>query len=171
MKKTLYLLIAAMLLGMGVAGAAPQKKKARAPRAKAAASAVTPECYTGTFANSYSDGVGGTVTHLLTIAFDSAAGTCTGTHTNDSGEARPFTGTLQGGKLVCTYSDDNEEFGTMSLLDGNTIKVEGFTGTFKRGKAADVTPAYSGSSTEAYVDPAYEQLKQHLQQQQQPEGE
>ena len=53
----------------------------------------------------------------------------------------------------------------MTLLDANTIKLEGFTGTFKRGAATEVTPAYSGESKEAYLDPGYEQLKQHLENQ------
>ncbi len=171
MKKILYLLIAALLLCIGSANAAPQKKKSHARKAPAARAAVTPANFTGTYTNSYSDGVGGVCTHLLTVEFDEATGKVTGKHTNESGVERAYHGTLQGGKLVCVYDEDGDEFATMSLIDANTIKLEGFTGTFKRGAATSVTPAYSGSSTEAYVDPAYEQLKQHLEQQkaQQPQ--
>ncbi|MBQ7690950.1 MAG: hypothetical protein IJT30_07170 [Muribaculaceae bacterium] len=158
MKKILYLLIAALLLGIGTASAAPQKKKTRA-KAPVARTAVAPANFSGTFTNSYSDGIGGVCTHLLTVAFDEAAGTCTGMHTNESGVERAFHGTLQGGKLVCIYDEDGDEFATMSLIDANTIKLEGFTGTFKRGTAADVTPAYSGDSGAAYVDPAFEQIR------------
>lgn len=165
MKKILYLLIAALLLSIGSVNAAPQKKKSHAKRAAATTVAASPACFTGTFTNSYSDGVGGVCTHLLIVSFDQATGKATGMHTNESGEQRAYHGTLQGGKLVCVYDDDGDHFATMTLIDANTIKLEGFTGTFKRGTDASVTPAYSGSSTEAYVDPAYEQVKQHLEQQ------
>lgn len=166
MKKILYLLIAALLLGIGSVNAAPQKKKSRAKKAAATrVAAASPSCFTGTFTNSYSDGVGGVCTHLLIVNFDEATGKVTGKHTNESGVERAYHGTLQGGKLVCVYDEDGDEFATMSLIDANTIKLEGFTGTFKRGTEASITPAYSGASTEAYVDPAYEQVKQHLEQQ------
>ena len=159
MKKILYLLIAALLLGIGSVSAAPQKKKTRTRKAPVTHTAATPANFSGTFSNSYSDGIGGVCTHLLTVAFDEATGTCTGKHTNESGVERAYHGTLQGGKLVCVYDEDGEEFATMSLIDANTIKLEGFTGTFKRGTSAAVTPAYSGDSGEPYVDPAFEQIR------------
>ncbi len=161
------MLVAAMLLGVGAANAAPQTKKSRA-KAKAPVArqaAVSPSAFTGSYTNSYSDGVGGVCTHVLTVIFDEATGEAKGMHTNESGVERAYHGKLQGNKLVCVYDEDGDEFATMSLIDANTIKLEGFTGTFKRGNAGEVTPAYSGESKEAYLDPGYEQLKQHLEKQ------
>jgi hypothetical protein len=162
MKKIIFLLVAALLLGTGTIDAQKARKKGKAKAktsivAKPGAASVT--AFTGTYENSYSDGIGGMVTDYLAVDFDEATGTATGTYKNEMGDLKTFSGKLQGGKLVCTFDEDGDTFATMHFYDGNTLKLEGFTGTFKRTsytyKAVEpdapqeVTPAGSVSLEEA----------------------
>lgn len=160
MKKVLILLVAVMLLG--VAGVDAQARK-KAPRkaAKPAAAAFDVSQFNGTFANSYSDGIGGTVTDYLTLTVDPATGVATGEHKNERGETHAITGKLQGRKLICTYVDSGDEFADISIINANTLKCEGFTGTFKRVEGDHVKPAVDIATPvqEAPVDPAYELIK------------
>ncbi len=133
MKKILFLLIAALLLGTGSIDAQKARKgkgKAKAKTTVAAPAKITN--FTGTYQNSYSDGIGGMVTDYLAVNFDEATGTATGTYKNESGDLKTFSGKLVNGRLVCTFDEDGDTFATMHFYDANTLKLEGFTGTFKR---------------------------------------
>ena len=135
MKKIIFLLVAALLLGTGTIDAQKARKgkgKAKAKTTTVAKPAVQFTDFTGTYENSYSDGIGGMVTDYLAVNFDEATGTATGTYKNEMGDLKTFSGKLQGGKLVCTYDEDGDAFATMHFYDANTLKLEGFTGTFKR---------------------------------------
>lgn len=135
MKKIIFLLVAALLLGTGTIDAQKARKgkgKAKAKTTTVAKAAAQITNFTGTYENSYSDGIGGMVTDYLAIDLDEANGTATGTYKNEMGDLKTFSGKLQGGKLVCTYDEDGDTFATMHFYDANTLKLEGFTGTFKR---------------------------------------
>lgn len=143
---------------------APKKKTATA-KTSVAPAAVDKSNLNGFFTNTYSDGIGGTCTHRLTVNYDPETGTVTGLHTNESGVARTYHGRVVGDKVVCYYDEDNDEFAEMKLYDANTIKLEGFTGTFKRndGDTPTVSSSPSGYSGAAAVDRAnYEAIKQYL---------
>lgn len=134
MKKIIFLLVAALLLGTGTIDAQKARKKGKAKAKTTTVAKPAPKItdFTGTYENSYSDGIGGMVTDYLAIDFDEANGTATGTYKNEMGDLKTFSGKLQGGKLVCTYDEDGDTFATMHFYDANTLKLEGFTGTFKR---------------------------------------
>lgn len=134
MKKIIFLLVAALLLGTSTIDAqkARKKGKAKAKTTTVAKPAAQITDFTGTYENSYSDGIGGMVTDYLAVNFDEATGTATGTYKNEMGDLKTFSGKLQGGKLVCTFDEDGDTFATMHFYDANTLKLEGFTGTFKR---------------------------------------
>jgi hypothetical protein len=147
------------------ATAAPAKKKATPKVAAAQPAHIDKSSFNGFFTNTYSDGIGGTCTHRLTVNYNAETGTVTGRHVNESGVERDFHGKLVGDKLVCYYDEDNDEFAEMKLYDNNTIKLEGFTGTFKRNDSncPTVSSSPSGDSGAAAVDRAgYEAIKQYL---------
>lgn len=129
-------------------------KKAAAPKPHAVQAAVDKSNLNGFFTNTYSDGIGGTSTHRLTVEYDEASGTVKGKHTNESGVERTYHGKLVGDKVVCYYDEDGDEFAEMKLYDSNTIKLEGFTGTFKRNNSdiPTVSASPSGQSGAAAVD-------------------
>ncbi len=161
MKKLIILVVAVMLLGVAGADAQARKKATRKSAKATTAAAFDSSQFNGTFANSYSDGIGGTVTDYLTLNFDPATGVATGEHKNERGETRAVKGTLQGRKLICTYVDDGEDFADISIINANTLKCEGFTGTFKRVAGDHVKPEVDIATPvqEAPVDPAYELIK------------
>ena len=152
--------------------ASTSEKAATATRKKTAVKATTAHTaavdksnLNGFFTNTYSDGIGGTCTHRLTVEYDEASGTVKGKHTNESGVERTYHGKLVGDKVVCYYDEDGDEFAEMKLYDSNTIKLEGFTGTFKRNDSdtPTVSSSYSGENGAAAVDRAgYEAIKQYL---------
>lgn len=152
--------------------ASTSEKAATATRKKTAVKATTAHTaavdksnLNGFFTNTYSDGIGGTCTHRLTVEYDEASGTVKGKHTNESGVERTYHGKLVGDKVVCYYDEDGDEFAEMKLYDNNTIKLEGFTGTFKRNDSdtPTVSSSYSGENGAAAVDRAgYEAIKQYL---------
>ncbi|MBR1803870.1 MAG: hypothetical protein IJ775_03060 [Muribaculaceae bacterium] len=137
--------------------ASTTSKKAATAQPKKAVVHATPvdkSNFNGFFTNTYSDGLGGTCTHRLTVNFDPATGTVKGRHTNESGVERDYHGKLVGDKLVCVYDEDGDEFAEMKLYDANTIKLEGFTGTFKRNDSdtPTISVSPSGQSGAAAVD-------------------
>lgn len=147
-------------------------KKKATPRPVAQATHVDKSNFNGFFTNTYSDGIGGTCTHRLTVNYNAEDGTVTGRHVNESGVERDFHGKLVGDKLVCYYDEDNDEFAEMKLYDNNTIKLEGFTGTFKRNDSniPTVSSSPSGNSGAAVVDRAgYEAIKQYLKEKEETE--
>ena len=173
MKKLAFVLLAALVMGLFSAQAQKPKKKVRTKAAttKVAAApraAATVENFDGEFTNSYNDGIGGVATHLLTINFNAATGEATGKHTNESGVERTFTGKLEGNKLVCYYDEDGDKFADITLLDANTLKLAGFTGTFKRntGGARPVSENV-GPSGNVPVDPNLYEIQRIQQQRQQ----
>lgn len=141
------------------------RKKTAVKATTAHTAAVDKSNLNGFFTNTYSDGIGGTCTHRLTVEYDEASGTVKGKHTNESGVERTYHGKLVGDKVVCYYDEDGDEFAEMKLYDNNTIKLEGFTGTFKRNDSdtPTVSSSYSGENGAAAVDRAgYEAIKQYL---------
>ncbi|MBP3738988.1 MAG: hypothetical protein J6I72_08085 [Muribaculaceae bacterium] len=137
--------------------AATATKKATTAQPQKAVVHATPvdkSNFNGFFTNTYGDGLGGTCTHRLTVNFDPASGTVKGRHTNESGVERDYHGKLVGDKLVCVYDEDGDEFAEMKLYDANTIKLEGFTGTFKRNDSdtPTISVSPSGQSGAAAVD-------------------
>lgn len=142
----------------------------RQPKPKAAKAAPSvPRTYdnstfNGTWANSYSDGIGGMVTDYLTLTFDAATGTAKGLFKDENGDGRPVSGQLHGNRLVMRYDADGDEFATISIINANTLKIEGFTGTFKRVQDMNSAPRVDIATpvTEAPVDPAYEEVKRYL---------
>ena len=163
MKKILCILIAALAMTCVANAQTGSKRKAPRKVAKTAVQAFNPSTFTGTYNNTYSDGVGGTVTDILVLNFDVATGTATGEYTNESGIIKKISGKLVGQKLECTYDEDGDEFATITIINANTLKLEGFTGTFKRVAAEDAAkPAPDAAvevNEEAPVDPAFELLK------------
>ena len=147
------------------------KKQAHAKAPAVHASSVDKSNLNGFFTNTYSDGIGGTCTHRLTVEYDEATGTVTGLHTNESGVARTYHGKVVGDKVVCYYDEDGDEFAEMKLYDANTIKLEGFTGTFKRDNGeTNISASPSGYSGAAAVDRGnYEAIKQYLKEKEEDE--
>lgn len=142
-----------------------QKKKAAVKHEQASVVKTDISNIEGFYTNTYSDGIGGTCTHRLTVNYDPETGTVTGLHTNESGVARTYHGKVSGNKIVCYYDEDNDEFAEMKMYDNNTIKLEGFTGTFKRNDSdtPTVSSSPSGYSGAAAVDRAnYEAIQKYL---------
>ena len=179
MKKTLFILLAALLVGASVSEAQTKKSRAKAPKtAKVTKVAKAPKVtamqvadFNGSFTNSYSDGIGGLVTHMLVINFDEATGKATGTHTNDSGEARTFHGTLEGNKLVCFYDDNNEKFDDITMRDANTLRLSGFTGSFKRDNGTRTITDNVGPAGKVPVDPNLYEIQRIQKQKEQEQKE
>lgn len=120
--------------------------------------------FNGVWANSYSDGIGGMVTDYLNLTFDESTGTATGEYKDENGDGRKVSGKLVGNALEMKYDADGDEFATIRIINENTLKLEGFTGTFKRVENMDAAPKVDIPIpvTSAPVDPAYEEVKKYL---------
>lgn len=142
------------------AAAAPKMKTSKSSASKA----VDANTFNGTWANSYSDGIGGMVTDYLELTVDPTSGTAKGIYKDENGDGRAVSGRLQGNRLVMTYDADGDEFATINIINANTLKLEGFTGTFKRVENMEAAPKVDIAIpvTEAPVDPAYEEVKEYL---------
>ncbi len=142
------------------AAAAPKVKTSKSSASKA----VDANTFNGTWANSYSDGIGGMVTDYLELTVDPTSGTAKGIYKDENGDGRAVSGRLQGNRLVMTYDADGDEFATINIINANTLKLEGFTGTFKRVENMEAAPKVDIAIpvTEAPVDPAYEEVKEYL---------
>lgn len=147
---------------------APRTKQTdRATRSQKATTArpVDTNTFNGVWANSYGDGIGGTVTDYLTLNFDPTTGTAKGEYKDENGNVRHVSGKLKGKTLVCVYDADGDEFAEINIINDNTLKLEGFTGTFKRVKDTNAVPAvdnHPSASEAAPVDPAFEEVKRYL---------
>ena len=130
----------------------------------ATAKPIDANTFNGTWANSYSDGIGGMVTDYLELTVDPTSGTAKGIYKDENGDGRAVSGRLQGNRLVMTYDADGDEFATINIINANTLKLEGFTGTFKRVENMEAAPKVDIAIpvTEAPVDPAYEEVKEYL---------
>ena len=137
------------------------------PAAKkvAAAKPVDVGTFNGTWANSYSDGIGGMVTDYLELTVDTTTGTAKGMYKDENGDGRAVSGKLVGNRLVMTYDADGDEFATINIINTNTLKLEGFTGTFKRVEDKNSAPKVDIAIPvdQAPVDPAYQEVKKYLQ--------
>ena len=135
-----------------------------APKKVAVAKPVELGMFNGVWANSYSDGIGGMVTDYLNLTFDESSGRAFGEYKDENGDGRKVSGKLVGNALVMTYDADGDEFATIRILNENTLKLEGFTGTFKRVENMDAAPKVDIATpvTSAPVDPAYEEVKKYL---------
>lgn len=142
-------------------------KAAAKPAAKkvAAAKPVDVGTFNGTWANSYSDGIGGMVTDYLELTVDTTTGIAKGMYKDENGDGRAVSGKLQGNRLVMTYDADGDEFATINIINANTLKLEGFTGTFKRVEDMNSAPKVDIAIPvdQAPVDPAYQEVKKYLQ--------
>ncbi len=142
-------------------------KAAAKPAAKkvAAAKPVDVGTFNGTWANSYSDGIGGMVTDYLELTVDTTTGIAKGMYKDENGDGRAVSGKLQGNRLVMTYDADGDEFATINIINANTLKLEGFTGTFKRVEDMNSAPKVDITTPvdQAPVDPAYQEVKKYLQ--------
>lgn len=128
MKKILFVLVAAMLFGFATAEAKTPVKKKAARTEKAASFDASK--FAGTFGNGFRDFGDGMVTEHIVIKLDSEKATAK--YHNDNGSIQDLYGEVKGSKLVLYYCEDNEEFGTCTMYDGDTLKIDTFTGTFKR---------------------------------------
>ena len=139
-------------------------KTAKAAKVATASRAVDHGMFNGTWANSYSDGIGGMVTDYLNLTFDSSTGMAKGEYKDENGNGRKVSGKLVGNKLVMTYDADGDEFATISIINENTLKLEGFTGTFKRVENMEAAPKVDIATPveEAPVDPAFNEVKEYL---------
>ena len=81
---------------------APAKPKAAAPKPS------DPGFFNGTWANSYSDGIGGMVTDYLDLTVDTATGTAKGMYKDENGDGRAVSGKLVGTKLILKYDADGK---------------------------------------------------------------
>ena len=147
-----------------------QKKKATVKHETAPVAKPDISNIDGFYTNTYSDGIGGTCTHRLTVNFDPETNTVTGLHTNESGVARTYHGKVNGDRVICYYDEDGDEFAEMKLYDANTIKLEGFTGTFKRNDSniPTVSSSPSGYSGATPVDRSnYEAIQKYLKEKEQ----
>ena len=131
---------------------------------KKAAKPASLSTFNGIWANSYSDGIGGMVTDYLNLTFDESTGTATGEYKDENGEGRKVSGRLVGNALEMKYDADGDEFATIRIINENTLKLEGFTGTFKRVQNMDAAPKVDIATpvSSAPVDPAYEEVKKYL---------
>ena len=152
-----------------------QKKKTQVKHEQAPVAKVDISNIEGFYTNTYSDGIGGTCTHRLTVNYNPETRTVTGMHTNESGVARSYHGNVVGdNKVICYYDEDGDEFAEMKMYDNNTIKLEGFTGTFKRNNSdiPTVSSSPSGYSGAAPVDRAnYEAIQKYLKEKEEEEQE
>ena len=135
-----------------------------APKKVASTKPVDASTFNGTWANSYSDGIGGMVTDYLDLTVDTATGTAKGMYKDENGDGRAVSGKLVGNRLVMTYDADGDEFATINIINENTLKLEGFTGTFKRVENMNAAPKVDIAIpvSEAPVDPAYQEVKKYL---------
>lgn len=143
----------------------PATKVAKPAAKKASAGKpVELSMFNGVWANSYSDGIGGMVTDYLNLTFDESTGTATGEYKDENGDGRKVSGKLVGNTLLMKYDADGDEFATIRIINENTLKLEGFTGTFKRVENMDAAPKVDIPIpvTSAPVDPAYEEVKKYL---------
>ena len=138
--------------------------KTATKKTAATAKPIDANTFNGTWANSYSDGIGGMVTDYLELTVDPTSGTAKGIYKDENGDGRAVSGRLQGNRLVMTYDADGAEFATINIINANTLKLEGFTGTFKRVENMEAAPKVDIAIpvTEAPVDPAYEEVKEYL---------
>lgn len=138
--------------------------KATPKKSAVAVKSLAMETFNGFWANSYSDGIGGMVTDHLSLTLDTINGTATGEYKDENGDGRKVSGHIQGNQLVMKYDADGDEFATIRLIDANTIKLEGFTGTFKRVPDMTSSPEaeLSDANEQTPVDPAFQDVKKYL---------
>ena len=138
--------------------------KTATKKTAATAKPIDASTFNGTWANSYSDGIGGMVTDYLDLTVDTTPGVAKGMYKDENGDGRAVSGKLQGNRLVMTYDADGDEFATINIINANTLKLEGFTGTFKRVEDMNAAPKVDIAVpvTEAPVDPAYQEVKKYL---------
>ena len=138
--------------------------KTATKKTAATAKPIDASTFNGTWANSYSDGIGGMVTDYLDLTVDTTTGVAKGMYKDENGDGRAVSGKLQGNRLVMTYDADGDEFATINIINANTLKLEGFTGTFKRVEDMNAAPKVDIAVpvTEAPVDPAYQEVKKYL---------
>lgn len=138
--------------------------KTATKKTAATAKPIDASTFNGTWANSYSDGIGGMVTDYLDLTVDTTTGVAKGMYKDENGDGRAVSGKLQGNRLVMTYDADGDEFATINIINANTLKLEGFTGTFKRVENMNAAPKVDIAVpvTEAPVDPAYQEVKKYL---------
>lgn len=145
-------------------GANKATTKTATKKTAATAKPIDASTFNGTWANSYSDGIGGMVTDYLDLTVDTTTGVAKGMYKDENGDGRAVSGKLQGNRLVMTYDADGDEFATINIINANTLKLEGFTGTFKRVENMNAAPKVDIAVpvTEAPVDPAYQEVKKYL---------
>ncbi|HAP49991.1 MAG TPA: hypothetical protein DCQ56_02070 [Porphyromonadaceae bacterium] len=126
MKKVLFLLIAALLLGVGNVSAQTKKahKKAKAP----VAAKAQPRCFTGTYENTGN----GILTDYLALEVNEETNEVVGTFKDGTGVVTNLKGVRKGAVLVLQDAATGEEFDEARMYDNNTLKFSSFTGTFKR---------------------------------------
>ena len=105
------------------------------------------------------------VTDYLELTVDTTTGIAKGMYKDENGDGRAVSGKLQGNRLVMTYDADGDEFATINIINANTLKLEGFTGTFKRVEDMNSAPKVDIATPvdQAPVDPAYQEVKKYLQ--------
>lgn len=129
--KKISILILTLVLSAAccMAGSAQRTKKATAK--KAVAAKFDPTVFTGTWANSYSDHIGGVVTDTLALLYDEATGKITGEYKTETGQVKVLNGKVTGREAELTDAD-GDAFAGMKLYNNSTLKLDVFTGTFKR---------------------------------------
>lgn len=91
-----------------------------------------PTQFNGVWANTYSDGIGGTVTDTLALLYDEATGTITGDYKTETGQVKALKGKITGREAALTEAATGDDFAGMKLYNPTTLKLDVFTGTFKR---------------------------------------
>lgn len=127
MKKVVFLLIAALLLGVGSATA---QKKAGSKKAKAGvtAKAAKPRCFTGTYENHGN----GMLVDFLALNVNQETGEVEGMFKDGNGVVTKLKGKQKGAALELFEAESNDFFDDATMYDGDTVKLSCFTGVFKR---------------------------------------
>lgn len=127
MKKVLFLLMAALLIGAGSVGAKTTKKGKKNAR-KAKTTVVAKGNFTGTYTNTGN----GETPDYISISFDEATGTATASYKNGMGDIQELKGVKKGNAVEFSDAKTGELFGTAKFWNANTLKFDSVTGTFNR---------------------------------------
>ncbi len=135
MKKiTSLLLIAFMMVGMTAIDAQAQKKLHKAGAKKGAKAKIfNANDFTGVFVNSFKDYDGNLVNDTIALLYNASTGEVTGNYCNESGTVRDVAGMVDGKKVALSFIDNGDELAeAFFFYNKNSLKLDGFTGLFKR---------------------------------------
>lgn len=133
MKKATVIMLIAMLVGC--MGTATAQKRSTSNKKTTVVAKFDPSQFTGVWANGYNSGYGddaAMVCDTLALNYDAATGAISGFYKSESGVITELKGEIKGREVTITEVASGDEFAGGKLYNKSTLKLDTFTGTFKR---------------------------------------